>query len=103
MPDREMLEALQRVTDAGLANLPEDELLAELLERISQLLGVDTAAFLMLEPGGETVRARAAKGIEEEVEQGVRIPLGRGFAGRIAAERRPIFIEDVDHADILNP
>src|SRR3712207_6519384 len=47
--------------------------------------------------------ARAAKGIEEEVEQGVRIPLGRGFAGRIAAERRPITIEDVDHADILNP
>ena len=47
--------------------------------------------------------ARAAKGIEEEVEQGVRIPVGRGFAGRIAAERRAIIIEDVDHADILNP
>jgi anti-sigma regulatory factor (Ser/Thr protein kinase) len=47
--------------------------------------------------------ARAAKGIEEEVEQGVRLPLGRGFAGRIAAERVPIFIGDVDHADILNP
>ncbi len=49
------------------------------------------------------LRARAAKGIEEEVEQGVRIPVGKGFAGRIAAERRPIAIEDVDHADILNP
>src|SRR4029079_4253835 len=40
---------------------------------------------------------------EEEVEAGVRIPVGRGFAGRIAAERRPVAIEDVDHADILNP
>ena len=49
------------------------------------------------------LHARAAKGIEEEVEQGVRIPLGRGFAGRIAAERRAIAIPDVDHADILNP
>ena len=47
--------------------------------------------------------ARAAKGIEEEVEQGVRIPIGKGFAGRIAAERVAIFIADVDHADILNP
>ena len=49
------------------------------------------------------LRARAAKGIEEEVEQGVRIPVGRGFAGRIAAERSAITIDDVDHADILNP
>ena len=38
--------------------------------------------------GDRVLHARAAKGIEEEVEQGVRIPLGRGFAGRIAAERR---------------
>jgi anti-sigma regulatory factor (Ser/Thr protein kinase) len=47
--------------------------------------------------------ARAAKGIEEEVERGVAIPIGQGFAGRIAAERVAIFIADVDHADILNP
>jgi anti-sigma regulatory factor (Ser/Thr protein kinase) len=47
--------------------------------------------------------ARAAKGVEEEVEQGVRIPIGEGFAGRIAKERVAIFIADVDHADILNP
>src|SRR5581483_5794442 len=32
-----------------------------------------------------------------------RIPIGKGFAGRIAAERVAIYIADVDHADILNP
>ena len=53
-------------------------------------------------PTGELI-ARAAKGIEEEVEQGVRIPVGKGFAGRIAAEQRPVVIDDVDHADVLNP
>jgi len=52
---------------------------------------------------GDMLHARAALGIEEEVEQGVRIPLGRGFAGKIAASRRPVTILDVDHADILNP
>ena len=51
---------------------------------------------------GELV-ARAAKGLEEEVERGVRLPVGRGFAGRIAAEQRPVAILDVDHADVLNP
>ena len=47
--------------------------------------------------------ARAAVGIEEEVERGVRIPFGRGFAGRIAAQQRPIILDDLAHADVLNP
>ncbi|MBE2317327.1 SpoIIE family protein phosphatase [Solirubrobacter sp. CPCC 204708] len=97
------LRALQRVADVALAYLPLDQLLNELLERIAEILGTDTAAFLLLDESGEWLVATAAKGIEEEVEQGVRIPVGGGFAGRIAAERRAIFIEDVDHADILNP
>jgi GAF domain-containing protein/anti-sigma regulatory factor (Ser/Thr protein kinase) len=99
----ERLVALSRITDAALAYLPQDELLRELLQRMSEILHSDTAAILLVEPDGEFLRARAAMGIEEEVEQGVRIPVGSGFAGRIAAERRPVFIADVDHADILNP
>jgi anti-sigma regulatory factor (Ser/Thr protein kinase)/putative methionine-R-sulfoxide reductase with GAF domain len=95
------LASLQRITDAALSYLPEQELLEALLDRVAELLGVDTVAILLVD--GDTLLARAAKGIEEEVEQGVRIPIGRGFAGRIAAERRPVFIPDVDHADILNP
>jgi GAF domain-containing protein/anti-sigma regulatory factor (Ser/Thr protein kinase) len=95
------LQSLQRISDAALAYLSEEELLQELLTRVSEVLGVDTVAILMLQ--GDKLHARAARGIEEEVEQGVKIPLGRGFAGRIAAERRPVFIPDVDHADILNP
>ena len=98
---RVRLESLQRVTDAALAYLSEEDLLQELLQRISDILEIDTVAILLLE--GDALHARAAKGIEEEVEQDVRIPLGRGFAGRIAAERRAITIPDVDHADILNP
>ena len=97
------LEALQTITDATLSYLPEDQLLLALLDRITIAMGTDTAAILLLDEPRAVLRARAAKGIEEEVEQGVEIPLGRGFAGRIAAERRPIAIEDVDHADILNP
>jgi signal transduction histidine kinase len=29
--------------------------------------------------------------------------MGRGFAGRVAAERRPVILDDVDHAEVLNP
>jgi putative methionine-R-sulfoxide reductase with GAF domain len=96
-------DSLQQLTDPALAYMPQEELLSELLVRVAAVLRADTAAILLLDGEGRHLLARAAKGIEEEVEQGVRIPVGKGFAGRIAAERRPIAIDDVNHADILNP
>lgn len=103
LTDHTRLAALQRITDAALASLSAEQLLSELLVRVTAVLDADTAAILLLDETGSTLHARAAHGIEEEVEQGVRIPLGRGFAGRIAAERRPIAIEHVAQADIFNP
>jgi GAF domain-containing protein/anti-sigma regulatory factor (Ser/Thr protein kinase) len=102
-PSYTRLRHLQTISEAALAHLRFDELLEELMRRVSGVLHTDTAAVLLLDEEANELVARAAKGIEEEVEAGVRIPVGRGFAGRIAAERRPIKILDVDHADILNP
>jgi signal transduction histidine kinase len=99
----ERLRRLQAVTDVAIASLSLDELLSELLLRIRDALDADTAAVLLLDESGGELVARAAKGIEEEVERGVRIPVGQGFAGRIAARRRAVVLDDVDHADILNP
>jgi len=99
----ERLRRLQALTDAALAHLDLEQLLSALLLRVRELLDVDTCAVLLLDPLTNELVARAAVGIEEEVERGVRIPLGRGFAGRVAAERMPIVLEDVDHADVLNP
>jgi signal transduction histidine kinase len=97
------LQRLQSVTDAALAHLPLDELLDELLVRIRDALEADTCAVLLLDETETELVARAAKGLEEEIEVGVRIPLGEGFAGRIAAERRPVVIEDLNHAVVVNP
>lgn len=99
----EQIRALYGLSDPALSELGLEEFLDELLVRIRDALAVDTVAILLLDEDSQELVARAAKGIEEEVEQGVRIPVGRGFAGRIAAERVAIFIADVDHADILNP
>ncbi len=99
----EQLRRLYTLSDPLLSELELDELLNEILDRVRDVLDVDTVAILLLDEQSNQLVARAAKGIEEEVEQGVRLPMGRGFAGRIAAERVAIFIADVDHADILNP
>lgn len=99
----ERLRRLQSVSDAALAHLSLDELLEEILDRIRDALEADTCAVLMLDEDRNELVARAARGVEEEVERGVRIPVGKGFAGRVAAERRPVIIPDVDHSEVLNP
>jgi signal transduction histidine kinase len=101
--DAERLRRLQALTDAALAHLDLEELLAALLARTRDLLEVETCAVLLLDEETNELVARAAVGIEEEVEQGVRIPVGHGFAGRVAAERSPVVLDDVDHAQVLNP
>jgi serine phosphatase RsbU (regulator of sigma subunit)/anti-sigma regulatory factor (Ser/Thr protein kinase) len=99
----ERLEWVQLVTDTALSHLSVDDLLDELLLRVREILDADTAAVLLLDEARNELVARAAKGIEEEVERGVRIPVGKGFAGRIAAERKPVALHKVDHSTVHNP
>jgi sigma-B regulation protein RsbU (phosphoserine phosphatase) len=97
------LRAIQSITDAALSRLDDRELLAELLDRVRGVLQADTAAVLLLDISSGQLIATAAAGLEEEVRQGVRIPVGRGFAGRIAAEHQPVIVDHVDHTTVLNP
>jgi serine phosphatase RsbU (regulator of sigma subunit) len=99
----ERLRDIQALTDAALSLLDEDALLTELVERTKEILQVDTAAVLLLDSRWGQLVPAAAAGLEEEVRQGVRLPVGRGFAGQIAAERRPVILDRVDHTTVLNP
>ena len=97
------LRDIQAITDAALSRLDDRELLAELLERTRAILRADTAAVLLLDFSSGELIATAAAGLEEEVRQGVRIPVGRGFAGRIAAGHQPVILNRVDRTTVLNP
>jgi phosphoserine phosphatase RsbU/P len=97
------LRDIGSVTDAALSHLGADDLLTALLGRVKEIFDADTAAVLLLDNSGRQLIATAASGLEEEVSQGVRIPVGAGFAGRIAAERRPVILGHVDHSNVLNP
>jgi Stage II sporulation protein E (SpoIIE)/GAF domain len=99
----ERLRGIESITDVALVHLDVEDLLDELLERVREILDVDTAAVLLFDPVGGVLVATAASGIEEEVRQGVRIPIGVGFAGRIAADVAPVVIHDIDKADVYNP
>jgi phosphoserine phosphatase RsbU/P len=97
------LAKLQALTDSTLTQLDVDELLVELLARVREILDVDTAAVLLLDEQADALVARAACGIEDEVRQGVRVPLGTGFAGRIATTREAARLDQVDATTVANP
>src|SRR5689334_21850036 len=84
------LRALQALTDTALSHLALDDLLRELLGRVSGVLGVDHVAICLLDEDGRTLTARAARGLGEAQVARVPIPVGRGFPGRIAAGRVPL-------------
>jgi putative methionine-R-sulfoxide reductase with GAF domain len=97
------LRVLEAVTDSALMDLDLDKLLEVLLWRVRELFDVDTVTVLLLDAGGEQLVATATAGLEEEVFHGVRIPVGAGFAGRVAAAREPVRIEHVDESTVVNP
>ncbi|HZB31847.1 MAG TPA: GAF domain-containing SpoIIE family protein phosphatase [Streptosporangiaceae bacterium] len=97
------LENIQAITDEAFAHLNVEEFLDHLLGRVREVLAVDTAVVLLLDRSERFLVATAAIGLKEAVSQGVSVPVGRGFAGQVAAGRRPIYIPDVSTAELFNP
>ena len=97
------LRDLEVISAAALTHLDLDRLLQDLLDGVRTVLRADTAVCLLLDETGDELVASWARGLEEEVEAGVRIPVGAGFAGRVAATREPVFIPDVERAEVVNP
>src|SRR3954451_12435377 len=88
---------------AALAELQARPLIDELLLRLERQLDVDASAVLLLDGSNRHLVAYASRGLEEEVLQGTRLPLGQGFAGRVAAERRVIILDEVGPGAVINP
>ncbi len=97
------LRDLEVISAAAFTHLDLDRLLANLLDGIRTVMRTDTAVILLVDETGDELVASWARGLEEEVEARVRVPVGKGFAGRVAATRLPVYIPDVSRAEVVNP
>jgi PAS domain S-box-containing protein len=89
----ERQRAIRSITDAALAPLALDDLLNELLTRISDTLGVDGAAIVLSEEAeGHVVVHAAGEAAAYVQEHGAR-QLG-GLSERVMRERRPVAVPD---------
>jgi len=87
------LAAVQRITDAALGSLAFDELISELLVRMSEVLGVDRAAILLHDDDGIATVHQMAEGVQDAmVTRTWRLPQD-GFAADVLEARGPVTAE----------
>src|SRR5262249_39578421 len=68
------------------------DLVPAVLDRICAVMAVDGAAILLLTEDARALTIYDSRGAFDKT---VRLPLGRGIAGRIAARRQPLIIDDL--------
>jgi PAS domain S-box-containing protein len=98
------LERLQSITGTVLTDLPLESMLRELLERIREIVVVDTAAILLVEGPEAVLALRAAAGAEAHTDAAVELALQEGVTRRVLDEHREIDVgisrrEDGDGRD----
>jgi PAS domain S-box-containing protein len=94
------LRSAWSVADAASAEGSLDEMLQTLAEGLRRALQADEATVLLLDETGTELVVQASVGLEREVEQRVRTPIGEGFAGTVALARMPVVIGDTSQLDI---
>ncbi|HEV2458504.1 MAG TPA: hypothetical protein VGS80_09070 [Ktedonobacterales bacterium] len=81
------LRALLALTDTALSYLALDDLLRELLGRVTAVTGVDQVAIFLVDEDGQMLTLRATRRLLEEAVGQAQATVGQGFIGRIAATR----------------
>ncbi len=74
------------------------EMVHGLLTLVGDDMGAQRCSLLLCAPDDDTLYLAAARGIAPNVPPGHRIRLGEGVAGKVAATRQPLLVQDVDEA-----
>lgn len=67
-------------------------LLSMLLDQVADLLRVDAAAVLLLNPESNLLVFASGAGFQTNLPQNMRLKLGEGLAGKVAMERKPVSV-----------
>jgi PAS domain S-box-containing protein len=97
----EKLDAVYTITDGGLDEGEQGELLAELLKRLRKTLQVDYATVLLLDDEGKTLYQRAWAGPPDTSPPPAgHMPVTSGLSGQIFAQGRALIATDYSTTDL---
>jgi len=63
----------------------------------------DTATLLLLDETGTVLEPAASAGLGRRWRGATHVRVGTGFAGRVAAQREPVVLNEVNEVSVLNP
>jgi len=86
----ELLQALHEIVESVNLTVDPDELFSRMLEIALGVTGADRGSLMLLDPVTKLLTVRVAVGLEPELWPKVRVRLGEGIAGRVAAEARSV-------------
>jgi len=88
----ELLQALHEVVESVDLTVEADELFERMLEIAVGVTGAEGGSLMLLDRDAQVLRMRVARGVEPELWPKIRVALGQGISGRVAAEGRPIHL-----------
>ncbi|GAX45078.1 putative GAF sensor protein [Tolypothrix sp. NIES-4075] len=74
-----------------------------LLKWLQEYTSVDTVTLLLPVENQQHLAVYATFGLEEEIIQQIRIPIGQGIAGCIAQSMQPMIIDDMSAVEVFSP
>jgi GAF domain-containing protein len=86
----ELLQALHEVVESYNLTIDADELFTRMLEIARNVTGAEGGSLMLLDETDRLLRVRVATGVEPELWPKIRVPIGEGIAGKVAAEARPL-------------
>jgi len=86
----ELLQALREVVESYNLTVDTDELFLRMLEIAIGVTGADGGSLMLLDERHGELRVQVAVGVEPELWPKIRVSLGEGIAGRVAAEGRSL-------------
>jgi putative nucleotidyltransferase with HDIG domain len=89
------LTLLNEIANALHSVLNLKDLLKMLVTSIAQELGAERATLMLVDPERRSLTIEASVGIDEQLAETVRVPIGTGISGWVAQQGQTLFSEDI--------
>jgi GAF domain-containing protein len=96
---RKSLEAIEAISEAGLASLDMEEVLIQLVTRTQDVMQMDAAMILLVDDQEENLEVRAATGLVASPLATKSIAIGEGLPGKAFKRGMPMKIDNISDYD----
>ena len=93
----EKLSVLRNIDSVITNSLDLDEALPVLLRQIKAGLGVDAVSILLFDEAKGELLFQAGIGLKQQPDHHLTIPMGQGYAGKVAMDKEPVFVAVADY------